>query len=84
MLRVRKGRRRSAWWIKEVREVVRMKKLAYRNLLNQGSKEAKLAYNDIKKEAKIRGIKAQGVKSGRGNGEGCQGHVEEILAKGEG
>ena len=35
--RVRRERRRTAWWSKGVQEVVRAKKLAYRKLLNQGS-----------------------------------------------
>ena len=52
--RVRGERRRTAWWSKEVQEAVRVKKLVYRQLLNQGSEEAKLAYNEAKKEAKMR------------------------------
>ena len=53
--RVRGKRRcRTAWWSKEVQEAVRVKKLAYRKLLNQGYEEAKLAYNEAKKEAKMR------------------------------
>ena len=39
--------------------VVRAKKLAYRKLLNQGSEEARLAYNEAKKEAKVRVRKAK-------------------------
>ena len=50
--RVRGERRRTAWWSKEVQDAVRATKLAYRKLLNQGSQEAKLAYNENKKEAK--------------------------------
>ena len=52
--RARRERRRTAWWSKEVQEAVRAKKLAYRKLLNQGSEEARLAYNEAKKEAKVR------------------------------
>ena len=58
-LRVKRERRRTAWWSKEVQEAVRAKKLAYRKLLNQGSEEARLAYNEAKKEAKVRVRKAK-------------------------
>ena len=34
--------------------MVRANKLAYRKLLNQRSEEARLAYNEAKKEAKLR------------------------------
>ena len=57
--RVRRERCRTAWWSKEVQEAVRAKKLAYRRLLNQGSEEARLAYNEATKEAKVRVRKAQ-------------------------
>ena len=57
--RVRRERRRTAWWSKEVQEAVRAKKLAYRKLLDQGSEEAKVAYNEAKKEAKMRVRKAK-------------------------
>ena len=57
--RVRRERRRTAWWSKEVQEAVRAKKLAYRRLLNQGSEEARLAYNETKKEAKVKVRKAK-------------------------
>ena len=33
---VRREVRRTAWWSKEVQEVVRAEKLAYRKMLNQG------------------------------------------------
>lgn len=59
MSRKRSGRRRTAWWSKEVQDAVKAKKAAYKRLLNQGSEEAKLAYNEAKKEAKSRVKKAK-------------------------
>ena len=57
--RARRERCRTAWWSKEVQEAVRAKKLAYRKLLNQGSEEARLAYIEAKKEAKVKVRKAK-------------------------
>ena len=57
--RVRREIRRTAWWSKEVQEAFRAKKLAYRKLLDQGSEEAKAAYNEAKKKAKMRVRKAK-------------------------
>ena len=57
--RARRERHRTAWWSKEVQEAVRAKKLAYRKLLNQGSEEARLAYIEAKKEAKVKVRKAK-------------------------
>ena len=69
--------------VKEVQEAVRAKKLAYRKLLDQGSEEAKVAYNKAKKEAKMRVRKAKNEEwstLGEEMEKGCQGHAEKILA----
>ena len=47
------------WWSMEVQDEVRAKKIAYKRLLSQQTKETKLAYNEAKKEAKCRVRKAK-------------------------
>ena len=48
-----------AWWSKEVPDAVRAKKMAYKSLLSHQTEEAKLAYNEAKKETKCRVRKAK-------------------------